>query len=130
MVRAGLAPRRPEHAVDADGAGGAQVVDRLGDEGLAADEPVCVGARMFWRELLAQDGPEDGEQQRRHRDKQSELPHKAQSAHRRDHTRERAAHEPDADELDRRGLDADEGHDRNDPADDKGSHFSAPPYKF
>ena len=25
---------------------------------------------------------------------------------------------------------ADEGHDRNDPADDKGSHFSAPPYKF
>ena len=35
-VRAGLAPRRPEHAVDADGAGGAQVVDRLGDEGLAA----------------------------------------------------------------------------------------------
>ena len=41
---------------------GAQFVDRLGDEGLAADEPVCVGARMFWRELLAQDGPEDGEQ--------------------------------------------------------------------
>ena len=57
-VRAGLAPRRPENAVDADGAGGAQVVDRLGDEGLAADEPVCVGARMFWRELLAQDDRE------------------------------------------------------------------------
>ena len=85
---------------------------------------------MFWRELLAQDGPEDGEQQRRHHDKQSELPHKAQSAHRRDHTRQRAAHEPDADELDRRRLGQYKGHHGDDPANDKGSHFSAPPYKF